>query len=130
MTFRNEGKIPCVAVGHADQIEDDDPKAEITGLYFQRVNEGIVKPVLGTDLFSPVNWRNSRINLRRIRENFRADMQLNLIVPPPRWSRFATVMSELYSWMLERVSIVIISPGQRPYEVLTSLGYSHLSVCP
>ena len=50
--------IPCLGLG-PELIEPGQRESEITGLCFHKIDEGVIKPILPQNVFSPFNWPNA-----------------------------------------------------------------------
>lgn len=112
MFFRPDGQVACLAIG-SDLIQKlrNDNKGEITGITFQKIDTGRVKPVLPTNLFSRIHWPNSPVNLGRQQIKVREYIDLDdpaLAVQVPiqaEWEDFANTMSRTRDGLLRQVSV-------------------------
>ncbi len=109
--FRPGGQLACLALGrnNLQDIQRDDRKGVITGIAFQKIDTGRVKPVLPTDMFSRVNWPNSPVNLARQqvpnREYIDLDDPALAVAAPVRaqWEDFANTVNQTRDALLRLV---------------------------
>ena len=99
--FRFEGKIPCVAVGPELIVPGPHHEAEITGLHFHKVNEGLIRPVLPQDLFTPFHWTNAPTS--RNRHIVPIDLPEAPNPLPPEWVNFRDVTQRVTETLLVEV---------------------------
>lgn len=86
------GKIACLSYG-TDTIENYvDSQGEITGLCFQKVDEGKVQPVLASNTFTKVDWRNGPTRQGNY-QNLCLDSQI--FVPTQAWQQFGDLLVHL-----------------------------------
>ncbi|XP_072032530.1 uncharacterized protein [Amphiura filiformis] len=125
---RPEGKVPCLGLGPTTPDELDDAKGEVTGMCFQKVDTGRLKPGLRVDSFLPVRWEDAppapadaagqqvirdlhnRLDLVQIRANRVA----------PEWQEFTDAMGHVKRAMLNRMTFAGAG-GQQPVYLLDGL---------
>lgn len=94
---RNGGQIACLAIGDGtfqDFDENNMNNGEITGISFQKVDEGIVQTVVDSDKFSPVDW-----------EQLFFHVDDPVFAPTQKWHDFCNLMFHLREALLRQVLV-------------------------
>ena len=115
-----EGKVPCFGLGPTTLRELEGGKGEIQGIYFQKVDTGIVKAAVRVDSFLPLTWEDAPTRppapapapagqqaVVRVRNlHNRLDLaQVHADNVRPQWQEFTNAMTLMKNAMLVRVSI-------------------------
>ena len=95
--------MPCLAIGNSDIDTFADKKGEITGICFQKVDEGEVKPCLESCTFQPVDWPNAPTRPQP------QPAVINFVRPNPepkqKWRQFANFVLHLRNALLSQVNM-------------------------
>ncbi|XP_072045092.1 uncharacterized protein [Amphiura filiformis] len=115
-SIKPEGKVACLALEEdAEAVVEGErvagqlgvgPYGSITGIAFQQVDTGIVRPVMSQNEFSPVNWPNAPAVPNAPARNLQY-----LHLPPPHpigarpiWEEFTIFMAELQGALLQQMT--------------------------
>ena len=98
---RSGGQIACLAIGDGI-FQDNMNNGEITGISFQKVDEGIVQTVVDCDKFSPVDWEHSP-TINGQQQFFRVDDPV--FAPTQKWHDFCNLMFHLRDALLKQVLV-------------------------
>ncbi|XP_052059153.1 uncharacterized protein LOC127699823 [Mytilus californianus] len=98
---RIEGKVPCVSLGKSYLDNCLDIEGEITGICFQKVDEGKVKPVIDADELFKVDWQRVPRTSAVPHQYLELDYQ---IVPSEKWQIFANVVANLRTALLVQMT--------------------------
>ncbi|XP_063399529.1 uncharacterized protein LOC134684180 [Mytilus trossulus] len=98
---RNGGRVPCVSIGNSYLDNYNDVKGEITGICFQKVDEGKVNPVIHTDEFLKVDWPCAPTKPAVQHLYLELDYYS---VPSQKWILFADVMANLRTALLVQMT--------------------------
>ncbi|CAG2204975.1 unnamed protein product [Mytilus edulis] len=98
---RIEGKVPCVSLGNSYLDNCLDNEAEITGICFQKVDEGKVKPIIDADELLKVDWQRVPRTSAVPHQYLELDYQ---IVPSEKWQIFVNVLANLRTALLVQMT--------------------------
>ncbi|CAG2203876.1 RB1CC1 [Mytilus edulis] len=93
----NGGRVPCVSLGNSYLDNYNDVIGEITGICFQKVDEGKVNPVIDTDEFLKVDWPCAPT--KPAVQHLYLELDYHS-VPSQKWQLFADVMANLRTALL------------------------------
>ena len=76
-SFRPNGMVPCIAIG-SNRIRGDpmNQPEECTGIAFQCISNGIIRPLLKVEDFTPINWPNSPTTPEEDMQPLEMDLQV------------------------------------------------------
>lgn len=102
---RSGGQVACLAIGDGTFQDFDEinmNNGEITGISFQKVDEGIVQTVVDFDKFSPVDWEHPpTINGQ---QQFLC-VDDPVFAPTQKWHDFCNLMFHLRDALLKQVLV-------------------------
>ncbi|XP_076081811.1 uncharacterized protein LOC143052631 [Mytilus galloprovincialis] len=98
---RIEGKVPCISLGNSYLDNYLDNEVEITGICFQKVNEGKVKPIIDADELLEVDWQRVPRTSAVPHQYLELDYQ---IVPSEKWQIFVNVLANLRTALLVQMT--------------------------
>lgn len=105
--FRFAGKVPCLSIGR-DILPEvyGNEKSEITGIHFQKVNDGFVKAAIRSDLFMSVDWPNAPTRNMLQGPNLDLNTEGNRfeIVPLNLWLQITNLLLHLKHALIQMVS--------------------------
>ena len=81
-------------------------KEEITGICFQKVNEGIVRSVMENSAFSNVEWRNYPTRNNQVLNPLKTEVQ-GPVAQNDHWTRFSALMASLKQILIDQVGKVV-----------------------
>lgn len=96
--------MPCISLGNSYLDNYLDNEVEITGICFQKVNEGKVKPIIDSDELLEVDWQRVPRTSAVPHQYLELDYQ---IVPSEKWQIFVNVLANLRTALLVQVIVIL-----------------------
>ncbi|VDI42156.1 Hypothetical predicted protein [Mytilus galloprovincialis] len=120
---RFAGKVPCLSIGR-DILPEvyGNEKSEITGIHFQKVNDGFVKAAIRSDLFMSVDWPNAPTRNMLQGPNLDLNTEGNRfeIVPPNLWLQITNLLLHLKHALIQMMTPANGPPPQSLHDGLKS----------